>query len=93
MSELSVIKKQIKKGIQFNVSDAWIVLIGLCTGLLASSELAKIMGFCMMGYFFQKSFQEFIELFVFFLIGSLIHGGLALYQNSLIFAFPVLWQD
>lgn len=87
MSELSVIKKQIKKGIQFNVSDAWIVLIGLCTGLLASSELAKIMGFCMMGYFFQKSFQEFIELFVFFLIGSLIHGGLALYQNSLIFAF------
>lgn len=84
---VSVIKKELKKGIHLQLSDVWLAVSGLIGGLQSANELSGLLMFCIMGYYYQKSFQELFELVLFFLVGSFLQGSLTLYQNGLILLF------
>ena len=70
MSELSIIKKEVRKGIQLGASDVWMLLTGLCAGFSSTATLTGILVFCTLGYFYQKSLQQFFEFLVTFLLAS-----------------------
>ena len=59
---VSVIKKELKKGIHLQLSDVWLAVSGLIGGLQSANELSGLLMFCIMGYYYQKSFQELLVL-------------------------------
>ena len=87
MSELSIIKKEVKKGIKLSVSDFFMMSLGICAGLNSTELLTGLLVFCVFGYFFQKSFQQFFEFLLMFLVASGIQSGANLYQNGLLVVF------
>ena len=84
MSELSIIKKEVRKGIQINASDFWMILTGVCAGFCSASTLTGILVFCALGYFYQKSLQQFFEILVTFLVASYFASPTLVYQNLLL---------
>ena len=87
MSEVSIIKKEVKKGIQITASDFFMIGLGLCAGLSSNEFLVGLLTFCVLGYFFQKSFQQFFEFLFMFLLTSGFQSGALLYQNGLLLVF------
>ena len=87
MSELSIIKKEVRKGIQLGASDLWMLLTGLCAGISSAATLTGILVFCTLGYFYQKSLQQFFEFLLTFLLGSLYVSFTLVYQNVLLVMF------
>lgn len=87
MSELSVTRKEVKKGIKVSFSDAVMVFAGVCAGLHSQQLLVQLLSFCVLGYFFQKSFQQFCEFLMGFLVCTSSAGMLNLYQQFLLLLF------
>ena len=87
MSEVSIIKKEVKKGLQITASDFFMLGSGLCAGLNSTESLTGLLIFCILGYFFQKSLQQFFEFLLMFLLASGLQSGALLYQNGLIVLF------
>ena len=87
MSEVSIIKKEVKKGIQMTVSDFFMMGLGCCAGLNSTESITGLLIFCVLGYFFQKSLQQFFEFLLLFLIASGFQSGAVLYQNGLLVVF------
>ncbi len=87
MSEISVLGKEIKRGIKVSFADALMVISGIASGICSNQSATGILSFCVLGYFFQKSLIQFCEfvipLFLFAAFSSIIN----FYQLFLLFLF------
>ncbi len=87
MSELSVMRKEVKKGIKVSFADAVMVFAGVCAGLHCQYLLVQLLSFCVLGYFFQKSLQQFCEFLAGFLVCAASAGIISVYQQFLLVLF------
>jgi len=87
MSELSITGKEVKKGISLSLADAVMFFVGVCAGIHSQNLLVELLSFCVLGYFFQKSLQQFVEFLAGFLLCSSLSGILNVYQQFLLVMF------
>ncbi len=87
MSELSITRKEVKKGINLSLADAIMFFVGVCAGIHSQNLLVELLSFCVLGYFFQKSLQQFYEFLAGFLLCSSLSGMLNVYQQFLLVMF------
>ena len=87
MSELIMLKKEMKRSLKVSLADALMVMSGIAAGLSSNQASAGILSFCVLGYFFQKSIVQLIEFAIPLFLFAAISGMINFYQLFLLFLF------